>query len=315
MAQSLVRTLKRVLVLASVTMLAGCGDDLSLPALPAFANLNAVSEELFRAADARARESPSAESFGSLGMLYHAYRFLEEGRVCYELARRSDPGDFRWIYYGAMLEKTGYRYEASETLFIRALEMRPDDAELLAELGDLYLMWARPGDARESLERSLRLDPLQPVAALGKARLAMLEEKWSEILAILLPLLDRFPRLSRGHQFLAAAYGALGDEEKQETHRVAGEYGSAVESPLMRDLHELAVPAILNGDASAGPELLKTKCARCHDQERIIERDADRLFWARTVRRMQREAGWPWLTDDEAAALVAFLSTRAGESR
>ncbi|HSF14995.1 MAG TPA: tetratricopeptide repeat protein [Vicinamibacteria bacterium] len=156
--------------------------------------------------------------------------------------------------------KPPYRYEASETLFLRALEMRPDDPELLAELGDLYLMWARPGEARELLEKSLGLDPLQPVAALGKARLDMLDEKWDEILAILLPLFERFPRLCRAHQFLAAAYGALGDEEKQELHREAGEYGSAVESPLMRDLHELAVPAILNGDASKG-------CARCHDQE------------------------------------------------
>jgi mono/diheme cytochrome c family protein len=78
----------------------------------------------------------------------------------------------------------------------------------------------------------------------------------------------------------------------------------------MRELNELAVPAILDGDPARGAELLQQKCARCHNQERIYDHDEDRLWWARTVRRMQREAGWDWLTDDEAASIVAYLELR-----
>ena len=117
-----------------------------------------------------------------------------------------------------------------------------------------------------------------------------------------------YPRLSRAHQQLAAAYGALGIENKRAFHQEAGEYGSAAESPLMRELNELAVDAILDGDPAPGRDLLQVKCARCHNHERIYDHDEERIWWARTVRRMQREAGWDWLTDEEAASVVAYLS-------
>jgi tetratricopeptide (TPR) repeat protein len=245
-------------------------------------------------------------------MLYHAYQFLDQASLCYRIARELDPGEYRFIYYGARAEKARFQYEESESLFLRALEMRKDDAELWAELGELYLMWGRPQEADRALGRALELDPLQPVAALGRARLLSLDQDWESVIDTLTPLLERYPRLSKAHQYVAAAYGALGMEKERAFHQEAGEYGSAVESPLVQELHTLAVPAILDGDPARGPELLEAKCARCHTHQRIYDHDEDRLWWARTVRRMQREAGWPWLTDDEAAAVVAYLSSRAG---
>lgn len=281
-----------------------------LPALPTFTYQNDVSIELFRRADARAREHPDAENVGRLGMLYFAYQFLNHGRECFALARELAPDDFRWVYYAAMLDKRAFEYEAAEAAFVRALELRPDDAELHAELGALYLMWARADAARAELDRALELDPLQPVAALGKARLLALSQDWDGVLELMTPVLERHPRLSKAHQFAAAAHGALGDTELQAFHQEQGEYGSAVESELMDELNALAVPAILAGDPDPGPELLSVKCARCHDHERIYDHDRDRRWWASTVRRMQREAGWQWLTDDDAASVVAYLAER-----
>ncbi len=130
------------------------------------------------------------------------------------------------------------------------------------------------------------------------------------MLDVMTPLLARYPRLSKAHQFVAAAHGALGDKALSAHHQEEGEYGSAVESELMNALNELAVAAILDGDPSRAPDLLTSKCARCHNHERIYDHDQDRAWWARTVRRMQREAGWQWLTDDEAAAVVAYLTDR-----
>jgi len=209
-----------------------------------------------------------------------------------------------------MLEKTVFRYEAAEELFLKALELRPDNAELSAELGDLYLMWARREDAQRYLARALELDPIQPVAALGMARLLTLSQKWQAVIDLVTPLLERYPRLSKAHQYIAAAYGALGDPQREAYHQEEGEYGSDVASELMDALHELAVPAIMDGEPARGAELLKLKCARCHNHERIYDHDENRLWWARTVRRMQRKAGWQWLTDDEAASVVAYLTTR-----
>ena len=281
-----------------------------LPQLPVFTHQNDASVARFHDADALAHSDTDAESVGGLAMLYHAYQFHDQGRASYALARELAPDEFRWIYYGAMLDKQAFHYETAEALFLRALELRPDDAELHAELGALYLMWARREAARMQLDKSLALDPLQPVAALGKARLLTLSQDWDGVIALMASLLERHPRLSKAHQYAAAAYGALGNAERQAFHQEEGEYGSAVVSELMNVVNELAVPAILDGDPAPGPELLQTKCARCHNHERIYDHDEDRHWWASTVRRMQREAGWQWLTDDEAASVASYLASR-----
>jgi tetratricopeptide (TPR) repeat protein len=308
------KSLERVPIILAGPLLAllGCRDEASrIPALPTFARQNRVSISKFVEADRRVREEPrSAEAIGRLGMLYHAYAFIDEAQTSYRIARELAPDDFRFVYYAAKLEKTAFAYEGAEALFRSALAMKPDDAELWAELGDLYLMWNRREDAETHLAKAHELDPLQPVAALGMARLRMLEQKWDAVIEIVTPLLTPYPRLSRAHQLLAAAYGALGIEDQRAFHQEAGEYGSAVDSILMQELNEFAVDAILDGDPASGRDLLQVKCARCHNHERIYDHDEERIWWGRTVRRMQREAGWDWLTDDEAASVVAYLSER-----
>ncbi len=209
--------------------LPGCRDaSVRVPPLPPFRSQSQASISAFRDADRLARGSPdSADFIGRLGMLYHAYQFLHEGRVCYEIARERAPDEFRWVYYQGKLEKTAFQYEASEALFRRALEMRPRDAELWAELGELYAMWGRRDDAAKPLEKALELDPIEPTAALAKARLLSIEQKWQEIVALLTPLMERQPRLSAAHRYLAAAYSALGIEDKRAFHQELGEYGTA----------------------------------------------------------------------------------------
>ena len=311
MAKPLARTVKVARLAALLVAAAACDRTADrLPPLPELAHQNQASVSIFRQADARAREAPTAASIGELAMLYHAYQFLPPARTCYELARGVAPEEFRWTYYQAKLEKTAFDYERSEALFLRALELAPEDPELWAEIGDLYLMWSRCDDAELRLRKALELDSLQPVAALGAARLETIAQNWQAVLDVMTPLLMRYPRLSKAHQFMAAAYGALGDKALSAHHQEEGEYGSAVESELMNALNELAVPAILDGDPSRGPDLVTSKCARCHNHERIYDHDRDRAWWARTVRRMQREAGWQWLTDDEAAAVVTYLTDR-----
>ena len=168
-----------------------------LPPLPAFVHQNRSSIELFQKTDQLARQEPhSAERIGRLGMTYHAYRFMAEARRSYELARKFAPDEFRWLYYQGFLEKTVFNFRAAESIFRLALELKPDSAEIWAELGDLYLKWNRPDDAATHLTRALVLDPAQPLAALGQARLALLTENWERAIALLTPILDAHPRLA-----------------------------------------------------------------------------------------------------------------------
>ena len=287
-----------------------------LPPLPAFVHQNRSSIELFQKTDQLARQEPhSAERIGRLGMTYHAYRFMAEARRSYELARKFAPDEFRWLYYQGFLEKTVFNFRAAESIFRLALELKPDSAEIWAELGDLYLKWNRPDDAATHLTRALVLDPAQPLAALGQARLALLTENWERAIALLTPILDAHPRRSLCHKYLAQAYSNLGRADEAAQHLSLGDYGSAIETPLMRELHELSVePIVAGGNPASVPDLMQVKCTRCHTSTRIEVTRQDRRWWARTVRRMQREAGWAWLDDGQAANVVAYLADRDTET-
>ncbi|MFQ5793131.1 MAG: tetratricopeptide repeat protein [Acidobacteriota bacterium] len=280
-----------------------------LPSLPGFELQNRRSIERFREADRRARGNPlAAEAVGRLGMLYHAYQFEEEARGCYRLALELAPREFRWSYYLAVLEEAAYHFREAESRFRRATELRPDSADAWARLGDLQLKSHRLEEAEADFRRALQLDPLHPLASLGQARLAMFEREWQDVVDILTRLLERYPRLSMAHKYLSRAYAELGLGDEQAKHVALGEYGSASDGALMKEIYDLSVPAILEGDPTPGPGLLKAKCARCHTHGRIYETERSRRWWAATVRRMQRLAGWAWLTDEEAASVVAYLA-------
>jgi tetratricopeptide (TPR) repeat protein len=283
-----------------------------LPLLPKFVYQNRSSIELFHEADRLARQEPlSAERIGRLGMTYHAYRFTDEARQTYSLARNIAPNEYRWVYYQAFLEKSVYDFQKAESFFQQALEFKSDSAEVLAELGDLYLKWNRPDDAATHFTRALTIERLQPLAALGQARLALIAERWEEALALLIPILDTHPRLSLCHKYLARAYVNLGLPDKAEHHLSLSDYGSGIETPLMHELHELSVGPIVNGGKPLGAlDLMQIKCTRCHTSTRIEVTLRDRYWWAQTVRRMQREAGWAWLSDEQAASIVAYLADR-----
>ena len=308
------RSLIRALPGVVVASLLSCRDaPPRLPELPPPGANNAVTIARFEQARSEALATGGPAAIGRLGMMFHAYQLHAEASACYDLAAAKEPDSLDWAFYRALAEKARYEYELAEESFLRALELAPEDAEIHAELGELYLMWSRRDDAEAHLDRALELEPLQPLGALGRARLLTLEGDWDGVVDTMRPLLERYPRLSRAHQYVAAAYGALGDAERQAFHQEAGEYGAAVESDRRRALDELAVDALLDGDPGPGAELLQVKCARCHDHERIYDRAQDRRWCALTVRRMQREAGWEWLTDDEAASVVAYLAERTSD--
>jgi tetratricopeptide (TPR) repeat protein len=282
-----------------------------LPPLPALELRNDHTVSLFEDADAAARRNPLLhDPIGKLGMLYHAHLFEEQARICYRLARRLAPEEFRWVYYAGVLEQTYHFDEKATPLFNRAVELRPEDVDSWARLGDVRLSLELRNEAQSAFAKALQFDANHPLAAIGRARLAMLERDWPELIAILQPVIERYPRYSAAHQYLARAYDVLSQSELAKHHREIGEYGSAVDGRLMRELYELAVPAILNGSPIYGPILVEVKCVRCHTTERILATDQPMRWWARTVRRMQRQGGITFLTDDEAAGIVAYLSRR-----
>ncbi len=183
-------------------------------------------------------------------------------------------------------------------------------ADVCSQRGDLHLGSHRQDEARADFDVALGLDPYQPIASTGQARLLMLERRWEGMADVLERLLTRHPRFSLAHKYLARAQRELGREDEALAHQAQAEYGSANDGELLEQVLSLSVPPILEGNPEGALSLLEVKCRRCHTHDRIYQMKGSREWWAATVRRMQRKAGWIWLSDDEAATVVAYFSER-----
>jgi cytochrome b561 len=62
----------------------------------------------------------------------------------------------------------------------------------------------------------------------------------------------------------------------------------------------------LSTEDLSGKELIKTKCTRCHDLDRINEAKKTPVEWKKTVERM-RDKDPSWISDEEAAEIITAL--------
>jgi tetratricopeptide (TPR) repeat protein len=97
-----------------------------------------------------------------------------EGVIAGELEK--DPDSVKWLDLKARAEMMGSDPEAAISTLQRALERKPDDPDLLADLGVAYALRAEARDrdvnygyAIDYLERSLRAKPNAPVAVFNRA--------------------------------------------------------------------------------------------------------------------------------------------------
>jgi tetratricopeptide (TPR) repeat protein len=97
-----------------------------------------------------------------------------EVRIARELAK--EPDSRKWLGLRARAEMLGRDPESAIATLNRALETRPDDAELLADLGMAYALRAESGNrtidyarANENLSRALKLQPAMREATFNRA--------------------------------------------------------------------------------------------------------------------------------------------------
>ena len=113
---------------------------------------------------------------GSAGSSFQRPAALLEaqGRIARELEK--DPGSVKWLELRARAEMLDWAPETAIATLQRALERRPDDAVLLADLGVAYALRAEVqnrdvnyGYAIEYLERSLKAKPNVPETIFNRA--------------------------------------------------------------------------------------------------------------------------------------------------
>ncbi len=218
------------------------------PERPDLKSANAALVKLIDSTETEARSQPdSPTQVGRLGMVYHANQFYEQGQAAYAIAARLDPGDYRWIYYQALLAEERGQEKAQSSLLQEVLELEPACLPAVQKLGDIYL---KQGDFDKAAvyyqkARSGAGGHESPQALFGLARLAQRHNDWATVIESLEPLVRDYPDIRPAHQLLAEAYEALGQAEKAAGERAVLLEGKLTplppaEDPLYQELVRLS---------------------------------------------------------------------------
>jgi tetratricopeptide (TPR) repeat protein len=128
---------------------------------------------------ALAVDSGHADTLHLMGLLSLQAKQYDHAVEWFALAIRQDPRPEFLSSLGITLQQQGRLEEALKS-FDKAVQLRPDDAELWARLGTVLLDLKRPADALLSLQHALNLDPRHLDAAYKSAsvfcRLGRFEE-------------------------------------------------------------------------------------------------------------------------------------------
>ncbi len=107
------------------------------------------------------------------------------------------------------------QHEASLAAYERAIELNPNDADILAEMGDSLTSSDRADRAIELLKRAIRLNPLHPdfyLWNLGEAHFSLCN--YEEAIRTLKKMHDQ----SEAHRLLAASHALLGQMAEARHH-------------------------------------------------------------------------------------------------
>lgn len=188
---------------------------------------------------ARAAAPPPAQGIavGSMGMILMAAFLTDEAEPCFREAASLMPGEPRWPYFLAHLQRDRGDLAGAARYFEQVLELAPDDLTTLYWLGDIRLEEGRADEAIQLFERSLVLAPGSLSARYGLARASLLAEDFQRAVDLLEEIHERSPDIGAVHYPLGMAYRGVGNDAKAEEHLMRRENAELrPEDPLMAEL-------------------------------------------------------------------------------
>ena len=198
-----------------------------LPPLPDLAAHSKAVGEHLRERDASARADPtSAAAVGTLCLAYHADLIYDRAERCYVVAEALDPSDWRWTYYRALAASDRGSVDALAGGMRKVVAVAPDFGPAWWRLGDAEFKegrydaaadaWRRARSAREP-DRTPPGPPahiasvqLSSYAALGLARVALVQGDAEGARQILEPLTAAAPAFGPAFRLLGETYTRLG---------------------------------------------------------------------------------------------------------
>ncbi len=201
-------------------------------------------------AEGKALDERLGDSFGRLGMVYHAYYKHARAKECYLQAAELVPTSERWSYFLALSEQALGDLGAAELAARRTLELREGYPPARLLIAEMLFDRGKIAEAEEQFAALTADDPSLGAAWTGRARCALASGRPEETVEYAREALAWSPRASETHYLLAQAYSALGDPEAAARHFGALPAAnllverSAVDDPLARELADLRIGAL-----------------------------------------------------------------------
>jgi len=154
-------------------------------------------------------EARLSQSYGEMGMLYHAYELYDAAEACYRNAQALAPRTFRWPYYLGQLYTQQADFDSAVAAFKQALSIKADDVPALISLAQTHLTTNRPDEAKPFFKRALAKDAACAAAHLGLGKIAALRREHELAVQHFKTALELQPNATAVHYALAMAYREL----------------------------------------------------------------------------------------------------------
>lgn len=179
-------------------------------------------------------------SYGEMGQLLMAAKYLDAAESCYLNAQALAASDSRWPYYLGHLYKINGPLTESVAWFERALQLQPSDLATLIWLGEGHLAQGRAEAAESMFAKAMAIDRNSAAARSGSGRAALARKEYAHAAKDLEEALTLEPRASGLHYSLALAYRGLGAADRAQAHfSQHGEIEPRPTDPLMWELDDL----------------------------------------------------------------------------
>lgn len=274
-----------------------------VPTLPDLAGAPAPLRERLISADARARGLfRASQGLEELSRLYHANGFPDEAARCYRGLSRLDPENPRWLHLLAGIQAGYGEVEPALVLWARVRELAPTYLPAWLRSGDSLLKANRGDEAAVMYAGVLRLEPDNPYAQFGLARLDLEAGRWEQARSRLEAVVAKTDYVL-GYDLIVTLYERLGLTERATAIRARGKASGAYRDPpdpwldgLIEDCLEpyrlsLTAGALVGAGDSAGALRLLQRAAQ------VAPGDVAVRFQLGSLLRLQNQP---------AAALQAF---------
>jgi tetratricopeptide (TPR) repeat protein len=202
-----------------------------LPAPPDLASAPAALRDRVTQADADARRHFGAvKGLATLARVYHANGFLDEASRCYAGLEQLQPQEPRWPHLHATILAGYGEIEPALALWQKVRALAPDYLAAHLRSGDCLLKSNRPLEAAAAYEAALKLEPNNPYAVLGLARLDLEAARWDQA-RVRLEQVVRQTNFTLGYDLIVSLYERQGLTQRATDIRSMAKASGAYRDP------------------------------------------------------------------------------------